>query len=77
MSKKGLEPSRNYPHEPESCASTNSATSTNILLNFQSQLLIGVLLRHIKISVGLDLLRTQFYYKIKKKLTTSLNDFFP
>ena len=54
MSKKGLEPSRNYPHEPESCASTNSATSTNILLNFQSQLLIGVLLRHIKISIELD-----------------------
>ena len=30
MSKKGLEPSRREPHEPESCASTNSATSTSI-----------------------------------------------
>ena len=31
MSKKGIEPSRNYPHEPESCASTSSATSTSVL----------------------------------------------
>ncbi len=29
MSKKGVEPSRHKPHEPESCASTNFATSTN------------------------------------------------
>ena len=36
MSKKGLEPSRNYPHEPESCASTNSATSTFKLFNYYS-----------------------------------------
>lgn len=28
MSGKGLEPSQISPHEPESCASTNSATST-------------------------------------------------
>ena len=33
MSKKGLEPSRDYPHEPESCASTNSATSTYLYYN--------------------------------------------
>ena len=37
MSKKGLEPSRHKPHEPESCASTNSATSTRIILELASR----------------------------------------
>lgn len=38
MSGKGLEPSRCYPHEPESCASTNSATPTcaSTLFNCQN-----------------------------------------
>ncbi len=31
MSEMGLEPTRLAPHEPESCASTNSATQTSFL----------------------------------------------
>ncbi len=36
MSKKGVEPSRHKPHEPESCASTNFATSTFIMFNYNT-----------------------------------------
>ena len=38
MSEKGLEPSRSYPHEPESCASTNFATPTCTIILFNCQI---------------------------------------
>ena len=35
MSEMGFEPTRCYPHEPESCASTNFATPTDLIFNLR------------------------------------------
>ena len=41
MSEKGLEPIQISPHEPESCASTNSATQTYLHSTIKFPLLNG------------------------------------